>query len=164
MELDLLEGGKKFFDELKRIAKSAEMLEVGFFPVSQYSNGLPVAQVAYWQEYGTYNIPPRPFMRTAIENNKIAWGFDFSTFLKKSNFNIDLSMKYLGNKIKADLQDSIHFWNKPANAQITVEGGWMKNKKSGKIFYVEGKGFNDPLVWNGKLEESVRWRYKDESA
>ena len=68
MELVLLVGGKKYIDELKRIAKKSEELEVGFFPVSTYGNGLPVAQVAYWQEYGTYNLTVRAVFRTTFQN------------------------------------------------------------------------------------------------
>ncbi|MBO7714400.1 MAG: hypothetical protein J6S85_12565 [Methanobrevibacter sp.] len=164
MELVLLVGGKKFIEELKKIAKKADMLEVGFFPVSTYGNGLPVAQVAYWQEYGTYNIPTRPFFRTAIKNNSLAYGISFGLFLKEYKYDIDLAFERLGDKVKKDIQDSIHFWSTPPNAEITVNGGWMKNKKSGKVFKVDGKGFNDPLTWNGNLEDSVRWKYGDESA
>lgn len=164
MELVLLVGGKKFIEELKKIAKKADMLEVGFFPVSKYDNGLPVAQVVYWQEYGTYNIPTRPFFRTSIQNNSLAYGISFGMFLKEYKYDIDLAFERLGDKVKRDIQDSIHFWSTPPNAEITVNGGWMKNKKSGKVFKVDGKGFNDPLIWNGTLEDSVRWKYGDESA
>ncbi len=164
MELVLFVGGKKFIEELKRIAKKSEELEVGFFPVSVYSNGLPVAQVAYWQEYGTYNIPVRAFFRTTLQNEKYNISDAFVKQLKSSNFDIDLSFKYVGNFLKYSIQAAIEDWSTPANAPITIEGGWMKNKKSGKIFKVEGKGFNNPLVWTNKMTESVRWKYGDESA
>ena len=164
MELVLLIGGKKFKEELNRIAKKSEMLEVGFFPVSVYKNGIYVAQVAYWQEYGTYNIPVRAFFRTAIQNNKTKYGYLLASFLKQFKYDIDLSFEKLGDTVKKDVQDSINYWSSPENAPITVNGGWMRNKKSGKLFYIEGKGFNNPLTWTGKLEESVRWKYGDESA
>ena len=164
MELVLLVGGKKFIEELKKIAKKSEELEVGFFPVSTYENGLPVAQVAYWQEFGTYNIPVRAFFRTTVNSNKYVIGDEFAKQLKHSKFNIDISFKYLGNFLKYKIQEAIEDWDTPANAPITIEGGWMKNKKTGKVFKVEGKGFNNPLVWNGTMRESVRWRYGDESA
>lgn len=160
----MLIGGKKFFEELKKIAKASDDLEVGFFPVSVYSNGIPVAQIAYWNEFGTYNMPVRAFFRTAIQNNRFEYGHIFANNLKKFNYDIDLSFKALGNKIKYDIRDSIDFWDSPSNSPITINGGWMKNKKSGKPFRVEGKGFDNPLVWTGKLSESVRWKYKDESA
>lgn len=148
MELVLLVGGKKFIEELKRIAKKSEELEVGFFPVSTYENGLPVAQVAYWQEFGTYNIPVRAFFRTTFQNEKYNIGNEFAKQLKKSNFDIDISFKYLGNHLKYKLQESIQDWDTPANAPSTIKS----------------KGFNNPLVWNGKMTESVRWSYGDESA
>lgn len=164
MEWDLVIGGKKFREELKRIAGASEFLEVGFFPVSVYSNGLPVAQVAEWQEFGTYNIPVRAFFRTTMHNNEKVYGVFLAQCLKKNNYNIDLSFEELGNKVKYDVQDSIEYWDTPPNAPITINGGWMKNKKSGKAFYVEGKGFDNPLVWTNTLQDAVRWKYKDESA
>ena len=168
MGLAMLEGGKKFFAELNKIAKASEWLEVGFFPQSVYPNGIYVAQVANWQEYGTYTAPPRPFFRTCIQNNSSSYGLVFATYLKNHDYDIDMSFKYLGNKVKYDLQASIEDWSTPPNAPITIEGGWMKNKKSGKVFYVEGKGFDDPLVTDpdkkGLLYQAVRWKYKDELA
>lgn len=42
-----------------------------------------------------------------------------------------------------------------ANAPITIEGGWMKNKKSGKTFKVKGKGSAVPLIDTGSLRSSI---------
>ena len=43
-----------------------EKLEIGFFETARYPNGTFVAQVAYFNEFGTLNIPMRPFFRNAI--------------------------------------------------------------------------------------------------
>lgn len=50
------------------------ILKVGFFDTAKYKNGEYVAQVAFWNEYGTISkkgnkhIPPRPFMRNVTDN------------------------------------------------------------------------------------------------
>jgi len=49
--------------------------KVGFFESSKYEDGTPVAYVAAIQEFGSprNSIPPRPFMRPTIKNNKEEW-------------------------------------------------------------------------------------------
>lgn len=50
--------------------------------------------------------------------------------------------------------DSDNNW--APNAYITIHGGWMKNKKSGKVFYVKGKKSDKPLIDTGELRKSIR--------
>ena len=45
----------------------------GWFENAKYENGVSVAQVAMWQEFGTGKIPPRPFMRVAVAENTKKW-------------------------------------------------------------------------------------------
>lgn len=42
-----------------------------------------------------------------------------------------------------------------ANAYITIYGGWMKNKISGKYFYVKGKKSSRPLIDTGQLHRAI---------
>lgn len=51
----------------------AEKLQVGWFSSANYNDSLPVAQVAFWQEFGTKMAPPRPFFRPAVADNKTKW-------------------------------------------------------------------------------------------
>ena len=56
------------FEKLKKI-KDARV-RVGWFEESKYDDNTPVANVAFWQEYGTKRgIPERPFMRPAAFKN-----------------------------------------------------------------------------------------------
>jgi hypothetical protein len=41
------------------------------------------------------------------------------------------------------------------NAEITIHGGWMKNKVSGKPVYIKGKGSSRPLIDTGQLRRAV---------
>lgn len=57
-------GGKKLNETLSKIKKTRNAkLEVGFFPSSKYDDGMPVAQVAFWNEFGTKKMPERAFFR-----------------------------------------------------------------------------------------------------
>jgi len=50
-------------------------LAVGWFESARYDDQTPVAGVAAVQEFGSpkLGIPPRPFMRSAIEDNEESW-------------------------------------------------------------------------------------------
>ena len=61
-------------NEAKLPKGNKSILKVGFFDTDKYENGEYVAQVAFWNEYGTISkkgnkhIPPRPFMRNVTDN------------------------------------------------------------------------------------------------
>lgn len=67
-----IDGSKvKGLAEKLKLAK--DKLQVGWFQGAKYSDGLPVALVAAWQEFGTKSAPARPFMRPAASDNKDKW-------------------------------------------------------------------------------------------
>ena len=45
------------------------------------------------------------------------------------------------------------------NAYITIHGGWMKNKVSGKPVYIKGKHSERPLIDTGSLRQSIKAIY-----
>lgn len=51
----------------------SKKLRVGWFDTSRYQDGTPVAYVAAIQEFGHGAIPPRPFMRPTISQQRQAW-------------------------------------------------------------------------------------------
>lgn len=52
-----------------------KQLKVGWLDTAQYPDGTPVAYVAAIQEFGSapQGIPPRPFMRPAVEEQTTRW-------------------------------------------------------------------------------------------
>lgn len=57
--------------ELEGVSSSA-----GWYESSKYENGTPVAQVAFWNEYGhggQFPAPARPFMRPTVIRDKSEW-------------------------------------------------------------------------------------------
>ena len=139
----MLKGGDKLITKLNDLAKETKLLKVGFFKNSTYPDGTYVAQNAFWQEYGTPKIPPRPFFRTAIAKNKGKWIKGFENVLVKNNYDYDKAFSLLGVKVTYDIRMSIVNWSEPANAPYTVAQ----------------KGFNDPLVKTHNMEKSVNWEY-----
>ena len=51
----------------------SKKLRVGWFDTARYQDGTPVAYIAAIQEFGHGAIPPRPFMRPTIEQQRQAW-------------------------------------------------------------------------------------------
>lgn len=96
------------------------------------SQGQPlhVAQVAFWNEYGTVRTPSRPFFRTMIESKSPRWGVSLGNILRKNNYNAERALALMGEGILGQLRDSILNWPWKPNAPRTIEQ----------------KGFDKPLV------------------
>jgi hypothetical protein len=52
---------------LRKYNRRVKGVRVGIFPESVYPDGMPVAQAAFFAEYGTAGEPARPFMRQTVE-------------------------------------------------------------------------------------------------
>lgn len=137
-----ISGGDKLEAALKAIAEKLEGangVRVGFLEGGRYEDGTSIAAVAFWNEYGTSRAPPRPFFRTAIDNQSSEWASILGRAAKHYNYDSAQVMAAMGTKMAEDIQQSIVGWQDPANAESTV-------KK---------KGFNKPLIDTGTMQRSV---------
>ena len=126
---------------LQQVLESAhaEKLQVGWFDSANYTDTLPVSQVAFWQEFGTKSAPPRPFFRPAVEENKGKW-----TMLVDSGANAVLEGRAtmsdvfdkLGLMTQADIKNKITEQHQ-ALSPVTLALRRLKN---------EGKTINGTLV------------------
>ena len=126
--------------ELKPLADKNQ-LKVGFFETSQYQNGIYVADVAKNNEFGTLEIPSRPFFRNAIENNSKKWINFLAQDLVKSE-NAEISYNRLGEVARGDIVKSINQTNSPANSPLTIKA----------------KGSSKPLIDTGFLRANVTFK------
>lgn len=126
--------------ELKPLADKNQ-LKVGFFETSKYQNGIFVADVAKNNEFGTLEIPSRPFFRNAIENNSKKWINFLAQDLVKSE-NAEMSYNRLGEVARGDIVKSINQTNSPANSPLTIKA----------------KGSSKPLVDTGFLRANVTFK------
>ena len=140
---------------------------VGFFEDSKYADDTYVAQVARWNEYGTggsHGIPARPFMRPAVFESKT----ELNAFLRskykkalKDNKNTMGVLKEFGEMVVDIIQRRIESTVSPANAPITINGGWL-GRKGKKPVYIEGKqGKSHPLIDTGIMRDSVKYNVKE---
>jgi len=150
--------GRKFFQTLKELAELE--VRVGFQKgqVSE-KDGTDICDIAAWNELGTDDIPSRPFIRQSVDDN----ADKINTYLRTQVLSITHGkgaedvLDKIGNYQKKLIQKKIKDGEFVPNADITVTGGWMRNKKSGKPFYVEGKKSNKPLIDTGRMRQSVNY-------
>lgn len=143
-------------DNMRRILRrmetglgTAKGVTVGFladktYPSTHGIRGTPrasnkVAQVAFWNEFGTKRAPARPFFRSMIEENSPRWGESIAYLAKAHNYNARAIFTNMGLGIQAQLVRSIVEWSDPPNAATTVAI----------------KGFNKPLIDEGIMQNSV---------
>ena len=116
-------GGKRLARLLREAGKGGvKSVQVGFFSTAKYQDGTPVAAAAAWNEFGTKNIPERPFFRQAIAEME-----DGVTDMIKAG--IDTKKMVVDNRLAgrvgefaaSQVQERITDLEEPANAPATVE-------------------------------------------
>ena len=138
-------------------------VDVGFFSSARYPNGIPVATVAAWQEFGTrkkdgrVHIPERPFMR----NGNAKARKEIPRLIKERanplTMVLDRQLAELaGQLVKGIYVNEIVTLKDPPNAEITVKGGWMRSYH-GKMIYIKGKGSSNPLIDIGTMRTATTY-------
>jgi hypothetical protein len=127
----LAEYGAKF---------AAGKVKVGFLAGATYPDGESVAQVAFWNEFGTSRIPARPFFRSMIAAESPGWAMKMAK-LGGNGADGNAILGLMGEDITGALQQSIIGWSNPGNAPSTIAA----------------KGFDKPLVDTGHMKDSVGW-------
>lgn len=85
---------------------------------SQNHPTLHVAQVAFWNEFGTSTAPARPFFRGMVSADSPQWGEHLGNYLTSSEFDARQALSLMGVEIRDALSDSITGW--PAdNSELT---------------------------------------------
>lgn len=121
------------------------------------------AEIGFIQMKGsfTHNIPPRDWLlMPLVMHSKQILSFVRSKKVKDAILagKPQRALGFIGAYCEAWIQSAFAsrgFGQWAPNAPITIQGGWMTNKKSGKPFYVEGKKSSAPLINSGELRKSV---------
>jgi hypothetical protein len=135
-------GGKKLDLALKSLEQkivNRGVLRVGFLEKSKYPDGTPIAQVAFWNEFGTIRSPSRPFFRTTVKQKSPEWGDRLAKVLPAVGFDGQKALAILGQSARDDIESAIAQWASPPNAPSTIKR----------------KGFDKPLVDKGLMQRAV---------
>lgn len=171
--MSAFKGGDKLQAVLRGVAEKVskdKVLRVGFLETAKYPDGTNVAQVAFWDEYGTKSAPPRPFFRTVIAEKSDGWGRALGRALKDNDYDADRAFALVGTGIKDQVVTSIVNTAAPALSPVTVMLRGMRSNDpslvvTGKVVgeaaarVAAGKtnyGANDkPLIDSGDMQRSV---------
>lgn len=126
------------------VSRKEQHVKVGILDNSKYPDGTSVATVAFMNEYGTSKIPPRPFFRQTISEQKSNWT-QLAKDAIKMGYSIEHTLGLVGAQMQTDLQYSIMTWTTPPNAPYTV----MK------------KGVNSPLRHTLLMHDSIKFEVMD---
>jgi len=143
-------GGAKLEAILRDTAKKladGKTLRVGFLESEKYPDGTPVAQVAFWNEYGTVKAPPRPFFREMIAAKSGRWGGALGKALVANGNDTTAALSLVGTGIKDQLTQAVVEFQSPGNAQSTIMA----------------KGFDKPLIDTGQMQRAPGFDIEGES-
>lgn len=105
---------------LNRLVSSKQQhVKVGILDNSKYPDGASVATVAFMNEYGTSKIPPRPFFRQTISEQKSNWT-QLAKDSIKMGYSIEHTLGLVGAQMQTDLQYKIMTFTTPPNAPYTI--------------------------------------------
>lgn len=142
-----LESGKKtdkYIRELAlRLGRGGEA-RVGFLEKATYpaaDGGMNVAQVAFWDEFGTDRAPPRPYFRNMIEDQMPTWARKLGIAIPFSGYRSTAALEIVAADIKGHLIESINLLQDPPLAPFTIEK----------------KGFAKPLIDTAVMIRSIDW-------
>jgi len=140
---------------IDRIEKELDYLKkhtvwVGFVDdkADKKVNGVEIWAYGNFNEYGTSDIPARPFFRTAINDNRRYIKEELKRLLQKvalGQMKGEVALKSIGLEVQGMIQDSIKNGNWRGNAQSTIEA---KN----------GRG--QPLIDTGSMLRAVSFEIR----
>lgn len=126
---------------IPEIAKAS--VKVGIQSDAGEQDGVSIAQYAFYNEFGTNNIPERSFLRTSMDENQAKYNrFIDNRFGKALTLELTArqALDQLGLMAVSDVQKKITDIRTPPNAESTV-----------RI-----KGSSNPLIDNGTMRRAVR--------
>lgn len=131
----------KALDKYKNMNAS---VRVGVLEDATYPDGTSVAQVAFWNEYGTARTPSRPFFRAVVSDQKKNWVLSVKNLMAMHN-DPQKVMGLIGEHMKGQIVQSIMTWTDPPNAPYTIAK----------------KGFNAPLRDTAQMSRSISYEVGD---
>lgn len=162
MAMYVKESGDGFKDVLRamRFLSQSQVL-IGIPEGAGAHEGMSNVALAYLHTMGSpvNKMPARPFLEPGIEEAKDdiaeqmleaakdAFAGDIAAAVDR----LDMAGIVGENAVKARFGSS----SMAPLAPITINGGWMRNKVSGKPVYIKGKGSSAPLIDTGDLRNSI---------
>ena len=137
----------KALDRLRqRLVDAGKVVNVGVPAGPKEKDGTPVAMVAAVHEYGSpsQGIPERPFLRVAVQKNRIKYvRLNRINLVKmlRGQMGMEQALGQLGEMAKGDVQAEIR------------SGDFTPLKEA----TIKRKGSSRPLIDTGQMVQSIQW-------
>lgn len=130
---------------------------------SRNSKSITNAELAFIHSKGSerLNIPARPFIEPAIEKDETQHQITrhmkaaVLAALEGQDSTVIDEVNKAGQAGENAAKDYIQSGNLAPNSGFTLNGGWMRNRISGKPFYAKPKKSAVPLIDTGSLRSSI---------
>lgn len=137
--------GRQFQQMLKDLAKLE--VRIGFqHGQATEEDGTDICDVAAWNELGTVNSPPRPFLRKSVDENEEK----INHFLQAKKADL------LQGKSAERVLKEIGLFQKDLIQEKITEGSFNPNAQS----TIQKKGSAKPLIDTGRMRQSVNYVVK----
>ncbi len=142
-DIKITAAGRKLKKELEKL-QNIEVCAGFQHGKATEDDGTDICDIAAWNEFGTSNIPSRPFIRDAVDNN----GEQVAKMLQQEMAAVlngesttETLCKKAGLKMKDIIQESIKDGDFAPNAASTIAR----------------KGSSHPLIDTGRMRQSVMY-------
>lgn len=142
-------GYERIMVELATFKKGST--KIGLQDDATYEDGVSIAEIAAFNEFGTERIPARPAHATTFDVNKgrmqqvIGRAYDQ---VLRGSYNARTAVGRIGAFYQSLLQETITAWSDPPNADST------QAKKGAKV--AKGHMIDNPLIDTGQMVQSIR--------
>ena len=150
MPIEFEEKGPSW-DDLKQLTEQMDGVEIaaGVLPkAGKEKNGADLVDVAVWNEYGTKNIPKRPFIRIATRDNEKDWqgmAAKLAEGVINGTDSLQQGLEKIGNKMEGDIKEVIGDRSRlKANAPATIRK----------------KGSDAPLKDDAELQQGISFEIR----
>ncbi|WP_455027208.1 hypothetical protein [Neisseria elongata] len=175
-----MRGGDKFRQRLAELSAQAATakVRVGIIEQANYdgSDGESVAQVAFWNEYGTARTPARPFFRNTIAERKTEWARLAGKFMQANGGDVRQSLSYLGQVAVEDIKQTIINGNFAPNSEVTkllkyrfptsparvTAAAYYKAVRDVQQGKTVVSNHDKPLQWSTTMRDSINYEVTDE--
>lgn len=134
---------KKIMNEIKKLNSSFTVIGLFSNEHEESENNLTVADIGFFNEYGTKDIPERPFIRNWFDSNLSKIKKEAEKLFKRvidGKLSPEKALSILGEWAKGEIQKSITNLKTPVNAPSTISK----------------KGSTNPLIDTGIMRSSIR--------
>ena len=130
-------------EALKKRVKASGTVDSGIIDAGEHPSGdATVAQIGFWNEFGTTRIPERSFMRSTIKDKKkdiVALQKGLLKKIVKGDMEVETGLGLVGEKMSDFIRQKIVDISSPPNTPFTISK----------------KGSSNPLIDTGQLKNSI---------